>query len=985
MMHESFGAFGALGGRPVDSLLAKAVILAGLLPREFAAQFDGGKIPGTEWAAQFAHLADNAPVDPYSQAITLWPDLAEAQQVLRSVGDTAADKARFSSTVKSLWKEAFGSRFPLLRLAVTRSPEELSPHELANLLTKSGSGVCSVLFAVRVEKELQWNWPLQIGVPQTPAGQRLRKILDQGRYRDLYQTRAITGDPEEFDLLLLPEQLAPDSPFLRNPDAVRASAMLVLEEKVPTHADALRLFASFALHRAGLGLTGICWVAKAERLAWINTLIRELSHNATLDQALFQARLGEQRRWEGSTMPERNFAPPFLAADPWFLEQSRIAQTALRIADSMKAGPQGGIANADVREMGTRLANDAGRRQWISERGDARELVQTRLKAEAAIGLLRLAPIRTSDSTPGFARQYVSLLARAVPRMRGSEKPPAAAGDKPPKKLVTKPSEARCVQCKILKGRLGSKSVKRLEFSQPYRAHIHIGADITEDALRADVPLDESQLPPSRDGHDLQIAFCPLDTRAAKDGIVSVMVRTIHLPKEGKSGVAKFSFVTGEDAQAFRARILVLHRNRILQTLMLATPAPDADVVLRQESLVSPVFSSSESEKPADLALVVNDNPAGLAGITAITEGSATFSEPAGLNVLVETIESLLSKANISTAGEDLKLDHPKLVALMIQLATQGVALTRELKRQISLPDFQQASRVQLVEARSKAYLPVEFVYTGKPPNIDARLCPNAKKALAAADGDVHAACEHANDPAYVCPAAFWGFSKCIERQPFGLSEQHLFSIPQPGADTLAPFKAAVLAASEKVTAADLTGANGVEAAIATVTKTVRLARSWKGWQKDILAKPTATLLVLLPHSDNSPDFVNIPALEIQKNWLTSVQLDSDYVLPPNEVGPGPVVLLIGCSTALADIPFLNFVREFKAAGASIVLGTLATVHGTHASRFVRALLGKINVRGSGRPFDEILLEVKREMLAEGEPFVLSLAAYGHSSWRIQT
>jgi hypothetical protein len=881
----------------------------------------------------------------------------------------------------------------LLRLAVTRSPEELNPHELANLLTKSGSGVCSVLFAVRVEKELQWNWPLQIGVPQTPAGQRLRKILDQGRYRDLYQTRAITGDPEEFDLLLLPEQLAPDAPLPFNPDTVRASAMLMMEEKLPPRADALRPFAGFALHRPSLGLTGICWVAKAERLAWINTLIRELSHNATLDHGLFQARLGEQRRWEGSTMPERNFAPPFLAADPWFLERSRIAQTALRIADSMKAGPQGGIANADVREMGTRLANDAGRRQWISERGDARELVQTRLKAEAAIGPLRLAAIRTSDSPPGFARQYGSLLARAVPRMRGSAKPPALVGlatsavpkESAPTKKAQKPSAERRVQCKILKGESGSKSVKKLEPGKAYRAHIHIGADITEDALRADVPLDESQLPPSRDGHDLQLAFCPLDTRAAKDGIVSVMVRTIHLPKEGKSGVAKFSFVPGEDAQAFRARILVLHRNRILQTLMLAAPAPDADVALRQESLVSPVFSSSESEKPADLALVVNDNPAGLAGITAISESSATFSEPAGLNVLVETIESLLSKANISTAGEDIKLDHPKLVALMIQLATQGVALTRELKRQISLPDFQQASRVQLVEARSKAYLPVEFVYTGKPPNIDARLCPNAKKALAAADGDVHAACQHANDPAYVCPAAFWGFSKCIERQPFGLSEQHLFSIPQPGADTLAPFKAAVLAASEKVTAADLTGANGVEAAIAAVTKTVRLARSWKDWQKDILAKPTATLLVLLPHSDNSPDFVNTPALEIQKNWLTSVQLDTDYVLPPNEVGPGPVVLLLGCSTALADIPFLNFVREFKAAGASIVLGTLATVHGTHASRFVRALLGKINVRGSGRPFDEVLLEVKREMLAEGEPFVLSLAAYGHSSWRIQT
>ncbi len=114
------------------------------------------------------------------------------------------------------------------------------------------------------------------------------------------------------------------------------------------------------------------------------------------------------------------------------------------------------------------------------------------------------------------------------------------------------------------------------------------------------------------------------------------------------------------------------------------------------------------------------------------------------------------------------------------------------------------------------------------------------------------------------------------------------------------------------------------------------------------------------------------------------MQLSPDFVQPPNLAGPGPVVLLLGCSTALADVPFLNFVREFKEAGAAIVLGTLATVHGTLATRFARSLLAKIKTKGTGRAFDEILLEVKREMLADGDPFLLSLAAYGHSSWRIQ-
>lgn len=553
-------------------------------------------------------------------------------------------------------------------------------------------------------------------------------------------------------------------------------------------------------------------------------------------------------------------------------------------------------------------------------------------------------------------------------------------------KGTIKPAESasRYVQCTIVTTDARPRGVKRLVAAQHYLARVHIGADEDQAALRADQALDESLLPESEQGHDLQVVFCPLDTSNGVNGIVPGQVQTIHLPKMGPSSVAEFAFSAGRGAAAFRARVLIVHRNRILQTLMLSAPEAGAELALRQENTINPAFASSVSEPAADLAIVINDNPAGLPGITTLAQGVASFSEPAGLAVLVETIEALLSGTNISTAGEGLKLDSPGLVALMIQLATQGYALRRELGRQINLSDFAQAARVQVVEARAKAYLPVEFVYTGAAPNINAKLCPNAQKALLAQDACVHDKCRHANNPRYVCPVAFWGMSKCIERQAFGKSDQHLFQVPQPGAESLSPFNAVVLAASARVTNEDLQGKDGLLPALTLMTTEVRLAGSWQAWRTSIRAKPAASLLILLPHTDNSPDFLNTPALEIQKKWLTSVQLDSAYVLPAHPVGPGPVVLLLGCSTALADVPFLNFVREFKESGASIVLGTLATVHGTHATRFARTLLEKIKAAGDGRTFDEILLEVKRAMLAAGDPFVLSLAAYGNSSWRIQ-
>lgn len=321
--------------------------------------------------------------------------------------------------------------------------------------------------------------------------------------------------------------------------------------------------------------------------------------------------------------------------------------------------------------------------------------------------------------------------------------------------------------------------------------------------------------------------------------------------------MAEFSFATQASVEMFRARVLVMHQNRILQTLMISTPEAGADLAPRLENTDSPVFASSVCEAPADLAMVVNDSPAGVPGITTIANGAATFSEPAGLDVLVITIETLLSDTNVSTAGQTLALDDLKLVALLVQLATQGFALKRELGRQINLADFAGATRIQVVEARAKAYLPVEFVYMGQPPNINAKLCPNAKAALSDANACTSATCKYASNAKYVCPAAFWGFSKCIERQPFGQSDQHVFQIPQPGADSLSPFKAAVLAASARVAEADMTEPDGLPPALTALAPKVRLARSWVAWQKDILAKPAATLLVLLPHTDNSPYFLN--------------------------------------------------------------------------------------------------------------------------------
>jgi len=104
-------------------------------------------------------------------------------------------------------------------------------------------------------------------------------------------------------------------------------------------------------------------------------------------------------------------------------------------------------------------------------------------------------------------------------------------------------------------------------------------------------------------------------------------------------------------------------------------------------------------------------------------------------------------------------------------------------------------------------------------------------------------------------------------------------------------------------------------------------------------------------------------------------------------VGPGapaPVVLLLGCSTQVTDVPFLNFVEAFKRERAALVIGTLATIRGRRTVAFVADLLDRLKAAsGSDRTFGDLFLETKRRLLANGDGFVLSLTAYGDVGWRV--
>jgi hypothetical protein len=279
-----------------------------------------------------------------------------------------------------------------------------------------------------------------------------------------------------------------------------------------------------------------------------------------------------------------------------------------------------------------------------------------------------------------------------------------------------------------------------------------------------------------------------------------------------------------------------------------------------------------------------------------------------------------------------------------------------------------------------KGYFPIEMAYEGRVPTFKAKLCPHAGQALR--EEGVHSACEYAGSTDYHCPAAFWGFSKCIERHTEAATGQHRFAQPTAKSDVLRPFSSVLFGASQSVLDESIDPPAGIRSVVDKHGMAYVRATSWSNWRADVSARSPSTLL-LLPHSERSPQTFNAPSLEISGDLYAIDGMEKEYVVGPES--QRPLVMVLGCSTGLTGVSFVNSISQFRKAGAAITLGTVALITGRQTVSFVERFLDALRAAaGDGLPFDEALLRVKREMLAEGNPFVLSLVAYGDSGWRLE-
>jgi hypothetical protein len=568
------------------------------------------------------------------------------------------------------------------------------------------------------------------------------------------------------------------------------------------------------------------------------------------------------------------------------------------------------------------------------------------------------------------------------------EGPKPGAGPSVPRWLLAQAFDATDSAHPVVVGRA-------FRANSPHLVQVQIGP-AREDMRRATGgPSVDDLLPDPGRPHDLVLVFVPASGNA-------VQAEPVTLPPRGATEMRTFTLRTGPAGVGVEAQIAVLHQNRVLQSAILRGPvvedpaaaSPEAKVELTL-SVVRPGMADLDVRRPFDAAVVAGRTPDGKQGAAGVSGNKISRFDADRLTVAGTSITRALTDLADNPDAYGPALDSDGSVGLLRSLALLGAqlysAMGRIIEEELAGEDL---TRIQVLVSDPDDFLPLEFVYDLPSPTLSAGLCPNWRKALE--DGR----CDPSNHPTdgtglatVVCPLGFWTLSKVIERQVVDrgsslvdLSGKDFAVRSEPTAERshLPGLSSALFAASDKVDSVRAGLSQGVLSTLEEVTgRNAERADTWAEWVQKVSAlKPP--LQVLLSHTEKVQ---NTLALEIGAGDLRAAGQFQGLVKPDPAVTP--VVLLLGCDTAVADRQFQTFVTEFRDAGAALVVGTIAAVLGEHAAPVAQALAVALHeasaaTASAGAPtFGEVMRDVRRRLLAEGELMALCLTSFGDADWQL--
>lgn len=885
-------------------------------------------------------------VDPLQSRRPLQPNLYSARQ-LADIWTSVIDK--YGEPID----EKYHNDRPQIRIEISGA-DAVRNLWYVEQLSKPEVRATSVYAGIYKASEIVWDWPLRVGLMSDPESRKLRGEIESLAGNSPWIKNLIkfidfqTGETE-CDLLLLPQDLrSAMSAVLQAPRALNTDCVVVLGRLEDDRSVALLEALRTQARASGIA---IAYVPNRStpygtlRAIWFKELLRQISHNQPIDVALFRA----------SRDRDVKIDTPLLFATRELVESTLVSRRLDQFAKQISLEPQFRLPKSPPPFQGGREPDPPQQEEspdwhkmfqktiWDHEGDTASALIRGRNEVEA-----------TQSET------------------------------------VAPPRSPRWIQAEVWEQSQNERRAVK-QFLRPettYSVVVFIGTS-SDNSISADRPFNEEALPPGKNDHELVVSFSEPQISPEPQ------VATIVLPKEGNSSSCEFFLNLPAEISAINARITILHRNRILQTALLQAQVLNTEntetskkIELIVESMIRPGMQDLSSRTWFDGALIMNHASDGTAQITKAVGEKVTRVQIGDLSETIKWFDDKITEVAEKWATLE-HLESKKSRLLLLGCAMNGSALYDGLITAQRADDaLVKADRVQVLSTRYGARFPIEFIYDRMAPLPDAPLCPNAKQSLL--DGKCDGSCPTGTDEEKViCPLGFWGLNRIIERHAYDPEDMKdlagadfgLQSEPVIGRNRLNVLANAIVAASAKVDAVEAGSTQKVIDALDEATgKQSKLVNSWADWATDINSR-SPSLLVLLPHT--LKDAVSgQQTLEIsKKERLVYAHLQRKHVLGESGV-PQPVVILMGCKTAAPDIPFESFVLKFRLRGAALVIGTGSSILGRHAAVVTRNFIQDIAaIKSSNITFGELMLKVRRKLVADGLLMGLCLTSYGDTDW----
>jgi hypothetical protein len=862
----------------------------------------------------------------------------------------------------------------------------------------------------------RWHWPLQVGAVAGAEGVGILTALRKARsdkawVAQLSQCYTVGAARDACDLLLLTPAAAND--ILDQPRTrLRASFVVCFEDQ---SLDLAALTLRYAELRERLHAAGVAAVRlpnyPAPLADWFIAVLREASHDLPIHAAVWgtgQWRFGLEQ---------------VLLGDPAALDKCRILSIAER-QDRMVDALSPATASGDLlAQPQATLGIDVDAMPTFGGPAGGDNLPA----AAAAVAVPPPTPITQRNLADALrSREFVAETVDGVDTVL------ELAGQESEIEQARVP---RWVQASAWRPDAPEITARSLAPRQWNLLGVHIGPT---DMQRVDVPFPDEQVDFSRgdvvvtvqmelagahvsalDAPDLKWTFngeprpgdmrdggeragqllrgplakLPPASERKKGSIVGLAATTMVLPPAGDSTLALFA-VCPEDDKEVAGRIAIIHGNRVLQTARLtvgvgaATGGAGLEIIA--ETAIHPRDDDLDERRKYDVAIQLSD-VGGKLHLKVHRDGRDTAVQLDAMQGPIGRIQRGLENAAAAWDYALPVLKQPVLASSLRTLAAAGSELEQHLRKTCG-EEIDLWERIHLVPYTNE-FLPLEYVYDGPPPRMDAKPCPNMLGALERgacerAVTGTPASCPNAKDEHFTCAMHFWGFRRLIERNGALRPAGSAASAPETPVSTPSrrPYRkvaSLLFAASQRAfryeTKPEAQAAEraALVEALGVLGVAVTDVADWDQWRDAVKARPD--LLVLVTHTD----FVDeTPVLEIgDGNYLGRQEITPKV---SGAAGAPQLLLLLGCSTADVTENFQPYPERFRDAGVSIVVAPVAPIRGKDAVPIAKQMakrLAECLAKSEATTFGELMPLLRRELLLAGHPGVMGVVGFGDGDW----